>query len=66
MATATASTHPSPERIFNTLSAYQQSAALKTGIDLDVFTAIVDGANTAASLAGKVGAAERGVRILCD
>ena len=57
---------PTPERIFNTLSAYQQSAALKAGIELDIFTAIGEGANTAASLAAKTGAAERGVRILCD
>jgi hypothetical protein len=66
MATPSSSTRPSPERIFNTLSAYQQSAALKTGIDLDIFTAISEGANTAASIAERVGAAERGVRILCD
>jgi ubiquinone/menaquinone biosynthesis C-methylase UbiE len=66
MVTSSASTRPSPERILNTLTAYQQSAALKTGIDLDVFTAIAEGANTAASLAEKIGAAERGARILCD
>lgn len=60
------STRPTPERIFTVLTAYEQSAALKTGIDLDVFTAIGEGANTAASLAKKVGAAERGIRILCD
>ena len=66
MATPTASTHPSPERIFNTLVAFQQSAALKGAIELDIFTAIVEGANVAAPLAEKIGAAERGVRILCD
>ncbi len=57
---------PSPENIFNTLRAYQNTAALKAGIELDVFTAIADGANEPASLAKKLGAAERGVRILCD
>jgi hypothetical protein len=57
---------PSPENIFNALKAYQNSAALKAGIELDVFTAIADGANEPASLAKKLGAAERGVRILCD
>jgi 2-polyprenyl-3-methyl-5-hydroxy-6-metoxy-1,4-benzoquinol methylase len=57
---------PSPEHIFNTLNAHQQSAALQAGIELDIFTAIADSANTAASLAAKIGAAERGVRILCD
>jgi O-methyltransferase domain/Dimerisation domain len=66
MATPTVAKRPNPERIFNAINAYQQSAALKTGIDLDIFTAIGEGANTAVSLAEKVGAAERGVRILCD
>ena len=66
MATPTTTNRPTPEHIFNTLSAYQQSAALKTGIHLDIFTAIADGANTAILLAAKTGAAERGVRILCD
>ncbi len=66
MATPMTSSRPNPEHIFNTLSAYQQSAALKAGIDLDLFTAIADGADTASALATKVGAAERGVRILCD
>jgi hypothetical protein len=66
MATPTATSRPTPEHIFNTLNAYEQSAALKAGIDLDIFTAIADGANTSALLAAKTGAAERGVRILCD
>lgn len=66
MAAPTPTNRPSPEHIFNTLSAYQQSAALKAGIELDVFTAIADGANTSAALALKTNAAERGVRILCD
>jgi len=66
MATPTAASRPTPEHIFNTLCAYQQSAALKAGIDLDIFTAIADGANTPILLAAKTGASERGVRILCD
>ena len=66
MASPTSASHPTPERIFNTLAAFQQTAALKAGIELDVFTAIADGANTAPLLAAKTGAAERGVRILCD
>jgi len=66
MATPSTSTRPNPEHIFNKLVAYQESAALKAGIELDIFTGIGEGANTAASLAERVGAAERGVRILCD
>src|SRR5881628_2619919 len=64
--TTTTTSRPNPEHIFNTLTAYQQSAALQAGIELDIFTAIADGANTPASLAAKIRAAERGVRILCD
>src|SRR5438876_11972126 len=66
MATSTATSRPSPERVFNTLIAFQQTAALKAGIELDIFTAIADGANTPALLAEKPGAVARGVRILCD
>jgi precorrin-6B methylase 2 len=66
MAAPSVSGRPSPERIFNTLNAYEETAALKTAIELDIFTAIGEGANTAATLAAKIGAAERGTRILCD
>jgi ubiquinone/menaquinone biosynthesis C-methylase UbiE len=57
---------PTPERIFGTLNAYQQSAALKAAIDLDLFTAIAEGKQTPADLASRCDASERGVRILCD
>jgi ubiquinone/menaquinone biosynthesis C-methylase UbiE len=50
----------------STLSAYQQSCALKAAIEIDLFTAIGEGANTPALLAKRVQAAERGVRILAD
>jgi SAM-dependent methyltransferase len=65
---ATVSSHPqpSPEPIFETLNAFQRSAALKAAIELDIFTAIAERANTAPALAKECGAAERGVRILCD
>ena len=65
MATPTAG-RPTPERIFNIFSAYQDTAALNAGIELDVFTAIGAGANTLASIAAKTSASQRGVRILCD
>ena len=57
---------PPPVRIFHTLTAYQQTAALKAAIELELFTAIAEGNDTAAKLAARTGAAERGVRILCD
>lgn len=66
MATPSATNRPTPERIFTLMNAFQQTAALKSGIELDVFTAIGEGANTAALLAAKTGASERGLRILCD
>jgi ubiquinone/menaquinone biosynthesis C-methylase UbiE len=66
MGNTMATRRPTPEHIFNTLGAYQQSAALKAGIQLDIFTVIADGANTTPLIAAKTGAAERGVRILCD
>lgn len=59
-------TMPSPEPIFDMLFAYQRSAALNAAIDLDIFTAIDQGAQTPAAIAKRAGASERGVRILCD
>jgi ubiquinone/menaquinone biosynthesis C-methylase UbiE len=53
-------------RIFETLRAYQQTAALRAAIELDIFTAIGEGATTAADIAVQCRASERGVRILCD
>jgi 2-polyprenyl-3-methyl-5-hydroxy-6-metoxy-1,4-benzoquinol methylase len=57
---------PTPERFFQTINAYQQTAALKTAIELDLFSAIAGGADTAATIARQCGASERGVRVLCD
>ena len=57
---------PSPALFFETVVAHQRTAALKAAIDLDVFTAIQDGAVTPALLAERRSASERGMRILCD
>lgn len=57
---------PNPERLFQVLTAYQASAALKAAIDLDIFTAVGEGADTAAAIAESRGVADRGARILCD
>ena len=62
----TTSQPPSADVVFDTLFAYQRSAALKAALDLDLFSAIDEGANTAAAAAGRCGASERGIRILCD
>ena len=57
---------PTPERIMQSMNAFQSSAALKGTIDLGLFTALGGEAMTAASLAGAIGAPERSVRIFCD
>ena len=57
---------PTPQLFFQTANAYQQSQALKAAIELDLFTAIAEGKDTAQVLAQRCGAAERGVRILAD
>jgi SAM-dependent methyltransferase len=66
MATPSTANRPTPERIFNTLNAHEQTAALLTAIELDIFSAIGAGANTPAAIAAKTGAAEKGARVLCD
>jgi 2-polyprenyl-3-methyl-5-hydroxy-6-metoxy-1,4-benzoquinol methylase len=60
------SAQPSPEVIFNAMNAYQRSMTLKGAIDLELFTHIADGATTAAELAKRSSASERGIWILCD
>lgn len=55
-----------PERIFQTLTAYQQSAALKSAIELDIFSKIAEGNKTKESIGEASDSSERGVRILCD
>jgi hypothetical protein len=57
---------PSPALVFETLTAYQRTAALRTAIELDLFRAIGLGPGDVVSLAKQCGASERGIRILCD
>jgi ubiquinone/menaquinone biosynthesis C-methylase UbiE len=62
----TATQSPSPVLFFDTLTAYQETAALKAALDLELFTRLGGSNGTAATLAQRCGSAERGVRILCD
>ena len=55
-----------PELFWDTMVAFQRSAALKAAVDLELFTRIGEGKESAADIAAAAGAAERGVRILCD
>lgn len=57
---------PSPELFLGTVTAYQRSAAVRGALDLDLFTAIGSGRETAAALAERCAASPRGTRILCD
>ena len=57
---------PSPQLFFETINAFQRSAALKAAIDLEVFTIIGQASASAADLASRCNCPERGVRILCD
>lgn len=66
MATGATEVRPNAATIFETLNSYQRSAALKTAIELDLFTIVADGAATAAEIGARAQAAERGIRILCD
>jgi SAM-dependent methyltransferase len=66
MSTQTPVSQPDPGSLFSDFFSFQRAIALKTAVGLDLFTHIDDGAVTAARLAAQTGAAERGVRILCD
>jgi SAM-dependent methyltransferase len=60
---------PSPILFFQTITAYQRSAAIQAAIVLDIFTAVGEcgeGGATAAQVAERRKTAERGARILCD
>lgn len=57
---------PTPELFFRSVNAFQLTQALKGAIELDIFTAIAEGATTPKALAEKRQASERGMRILCD
>jgi len=66
MATQTAGKQPTPERFFDAINAYQQTASIKAAIELDLFTAIGEGNQTSAAIAERCKASPRGIRILCD
>ena len=56
----------SPELFWEHITGYQRTAVLRTAVELGLFTAIGDGARTAAEIARAAGASERGVRTICD
>src|SRR5579883_2629917 len=56
----------SPALFFKTINAYQETEAIRAAIQLDLFTAIDEGAKDPAAIAARCHASEKGVRILCD
>ena len=66
MATMTSTEGPSPALFFQTVNGHMRTAALKSAIELEVFTAIGEGCHTPAALARRCQAAERGLRMLAD
>jgi 2-polyprenyl-3-methyl-5-hydroxy-6-metoxy-1,4-benzoquinol methylase len=57
---------PSADMFFEALTSYQKTAAVNAALELDLFTAIDNGAHTSADIASRCGASARGIRILCD
>jgi precorrin-6B methylase 2 len=55
-----------PERIFSAINSYQITEAIKSAIELEVFTAISEGSTRSETIAKHCHASERGIRILCD
>jgi ubiquinone/menaquinone biosynthesis C-methylase UbiE len=66
MATAAPAQQLTPERFFNAINAYEQTEAVKTAIELELFTAIAEGNTTAEAIAKRCEASERGIRTLCN
>jgi len=56
----------SPFRLFQAINAFHLTEAIRSSIELDIFTAIGAGQTTAEAMASHCGIAERGARILCD
>ena len=61
-----ASQQPSPQLFFQTINSHHQTEALRTAIELEVFTAIGEGNATAAAIAKRCEGSEKGIRVLCD
>ena len=57
---------PSPALFFQTINAHMRTAALKSAIELDVFSAIAEGHRSPQALAQRCKGSERGLRMLGD
>jgi len=57
---------PSLDLFFETVNAYQRTAVLQAAVNLELFTAIAEGADTADAAAKRCRASQKGIRVLCD
>ncbi len=57
---------PSPALFFQTATAHLRTAALKTAIELDLFSGIAEGSTTSDALASRCHVSPRGIRMLLD
>jgi ubiquinone/menaquinone biosynthesis C-methylase UbiE len=57
---------PSPFRLFQAINAFHLTDAIRSAIELDIFTAIGAGRRTPTAIAQQCSVSERGARILCD
>src|ERR1041385_3940023 len=56
----------SPFHLFAAINGFHLTEAIRTAIEVDIFTAVGAGHRTAAAIARECKIAERGARILCD
>jgi ubiquinone/menaquinone biosynthesis C-methylase UbiE len=61
-----ATNQPTPALFFDTANAYQRTEALKSAIELNLFTVIGEGKTSVNAIAKQCESSERGTRILCD
>lgn len=68
MTSATTTTTPAvtPDLVMGMVSGFHRTAALKAAVELELFTAIGEGATAVAAIADRCGASERGTRMLAD
>ncbi len=57
---------PSPELLFDAMFAHTRTAAVRAAVDVELFTAIDEGAHSVPEIAARCRSSERGIGILCD
>jgi 2-polyprenyl-3-methyl-5-hydroxy-6-metoxy-1,4-benzoquinol methylase len=57
---------PTPELYFETVFAYQRTAALRAAVHVELFTAVDEGARTVGAIAARCATSVRSTRVLCD